>query len=361
MVITSGTQHPLDLVARLLLDPGDPVWMEDPGYAPVTSLLRSHGARVIGVPVDDQGIDCDAGRLRCPLARLAYVTPGCHFPLGVPMSYRRRLKLLQWADDAGAWIFEDDYAALLQCERSGAETLHGAGRAGSVIYSNSFNRMLLSSLRMGFLILPPTFIEPAAAALSIIQRYHPTTEQATLTDSLTQGHFERHVGRVRELYTERREVLIEAAGTDLGGLMQLSDSQAWQVTGWLASGIDEAEAWQRSSARQIDSVALASLTVERTMPPALVFGIGAADARTVRTTIRRLGRVLRVLAWQTKNAAPIHEKAPPRGRDDILREAAPTQPLREPSQRQSSRRRPLDTHFGATRGNSAPLHPRSLR
>jgi GntR family transcriptional regulator/MocR family aminotransferase len=95
VVVTSGTQHSLDLVARLLLDPGDQVWMEDPGYAPVTSLLRSHGAKVVAVPVDTQGIDCADGRRRCPLARLAYVTPGCHFPLGVPMSHERRLELLQ--------------------------------------------------------------------------------------------------------------------------------------------------------------------------------------------------------------------------------------------------------------------------
>ena len=207
VVVTSGTQHSLDLVARLLLDPGDQVWMEDPGYAPVTSLLRSHGARVIGIPVDAQGLDCAAGRLRCPLARLAYVTPGCHFPLGMPMSHERRLKLLDWAAEAGAWIFEDDYDGLLRGDGRHQQALQNLDRTGCVIYSNSLNRMLFSSLRLGFLILPPAFIEPAAAALSITQRYQPTMDQATLTDFIAQGHFDRHMQRMRELYTERREAL----------------------------------------------------------------------------------------------------------------------------------------------------------
>lgn len=318
VVVTSGTQHSLDLVARLLLDPGDQVWMEDPGYPPVTSLLRSHGAKVVGVPVDPQGLDCAAGRLRCPFARLAYVTPGCHFPLGVPMSHERRVKLLQWASEAGAWIFEDDYDGLLRGDRRHPEALQSLDRTGCVIYSNSLNRLLFSSLRLGFLILPPAFIEPAAAALSITQRYQPAMEQATLTDFITQGHFDRHVRRMRELYTERREALVAAGRAELDGLMQLSDSPlGWQVIGWLTTGTSEAEVWRRAAARDIASVALATLTLERPMPPGLVFGIGAADARAIRTAIKRLGRVLRVLAWQTKSFIGVRETVPPQVRDDI--------------------------------------------
>lgn len=309
VVVTSGTQQSLDLVARLLLDPGDQVWMEDPGYAPAASLLRSHGANVIAVPVDGQGINCRAGRLRSPRARLAYVTPGCHFPLGVPMSLDRRLELVQWADEAGAWIFEDDYASQLQCDGRPAQPLHSVDRTGSVIYSNSLNRMLFSSLRLGFLILPSAFVEPAAAALSITQRYHPVMAQAILTDFIERGHFDRHVQRMREVYTERREVLVEAGRAELGGLMHFPDSRlGWQVIGWLAPGMNEAEAWRRAAARHIESVALTSLTIEQPMPAGLVFGVGAADVRAIRTAIRRLGRVLRVLAWQTKESAGIRGK-----------------------------------------------------
>lgn len=308
VVVTSGTQDSLDLVARLLLDPGDQVWMEDPGYAPAASLLRSHGARVFGVPVDADGMNCDAGRRRCPLARLAYVTPARHFPLGVPMSRERRLKLLQWAHEAGAWIFEDDHDGQLPCDGplpcDGWQALHAEDRAGSVIYATSFNRFLFSSLRLGFLILPPAFIEAAAAALSITRRYQPMLGQAVLTDFMAQGHLDRHTGRLRELYSDRRDVLVRFGRTELGDLMRFSDSRGgWQVVGWLAEDLNEAEAWRRAAARQIDSIALGSLTLERRMPPGLVFGIGAADARAIRTAIKRLGRVLRVLAWQTRRGA----------------------------------------------------------
>ena len=311
VVITSGTQHSLDLVARLLLDEDDEVWVEDPGYAPVTSLLLSHGARVRGIPVDTQGLDCVTGALQYPLARLACVTPACQFPLGMPMSHERRLKLLHWANEAGAWIFEDDYDGLLRGDGRHQLALQSLDRAGCVIYSNSLNRMLFSSLRLGFLILPPAFIEPAAAALSITQRYLPTLDQATLAEFIAQGHLERHLQRMREVYTERRDTLIAAGRAELDGLVEFSDSQVGpQVIGWLTAGISEGELWRRAAARGIDTVALASLTIERSLPSGLVFGIGSADARATRTAIKRLGRVLRVLAWQTNGARPIQNKVP---------------------------------------------------
>ena len=311
VVVTSGTQHSLDLVTRLLLDPGDQVWMEDPGYAPVTALLRSHDAKVVAIPVDAHGLDSIAGRLLSAHARLAYVTPGCQFPLGMPMSHERRLQLLDWAGGAGAWIFEDDYDGLLRADGRHQSALQSLDRAGCVIYANSLNRMLFPSLRLGFLVLPPALIEPAAAALSITQRYHPATDQATLTDFIAHGHLDRHIQRMRERYAERHEALIEGGRTELGGLLQFSDSQVGpQIVGWLAPGTNEAEAWRRGAARDIGAVALTSLTIERHMPPALVFGLGAGDARAIRTAVKRLGRVLRVLAWQTKGASAIQNKVP---------------------------------------------------
>jgi GntR family transcriptional regulator / MocR family aminotransferase len=343
VVITSGTQHSLDLIARLLLDPGDPVWMEDPGYAPVTSLLHAHEAKVVGIPVDRHGLDCTAGRQRCPLARLAYVTPACQFPLGVPMSHERRLQLLDWAAEAGAWIFEDDYDGLMRGDGRHQLALQSLDRTGCVIYSNSLNRMLFSSLRLGFMILPPAFIEPAAAALAITRRYQPQMDQATLADFITQGHFERHVQRMRQLHSERHGALI-AAGAELGDLLQFSDSQVgWQTIGWLAAGTNEPEAWRRTAARNINTVALASLAIERPMPPALVFGLGAADPRAIRTAIRRLGRVLRVLAWQTKGASGIQNKVPARSRPDVLKQTpspTPRAERRPRPERRSSRTPP---------------------
>jgi GntR family transcriptional regulator / MocR family aminotransferase len=311
VVVTSGTQHSLDLMARLLLDQDDEVWMEDPGYSPATSLLRAHGARVRGIPVDSQGLDCAAGRLLSPHARLAYVTPGCQFPLGMPMSHERRLLLLDWAHEAGAWIFEDDYDGLLRGDGRHQLALQSLDHSGCVIYSATLNRMLFSSLRLGFLVLPHAFIEPAAAALSITQRYQPTMDQATLAEFITQGHLDRHLQRMRELYSERHAALIAAGRAELEGLMDFSDPHfSAQVIGWLAAGVSEAELWRRAAARTIDTVPLASLTIERSMPPALVFGIGSADERATRTAMKRFGRVLRVFAWQTQGTRGIAHKVP---------------------------------------------------
>lgn len=296
VVITSGTQQSLELAARLLLDPGDPVWMEDPGYAPATSLLRANGAQVIGVPVDDQGLDCDAGRERSRLARMAYVTPACHFPLAVPMSQARRLSLLHWASETGAWIFEDDYDGLLRLgDRIPRPPLYASDSAGSVIYSNSFNRLLFPALRLGFLILPPAFVQPAAAALSLGQRYHSPLQQAVLTDFIVEGHLELHARRLRAIHAARREALVTAVAAELGGLMQLNEPRAagLQVTGWLAPGLSESDTWRRATAHSIHSVALSSLTIERRLPPALVLGFAGADERALRTGIKRLRRVLR--------------------------------------------------------------------
>ncbi|MGA7537484.1 MAG: PLP-dependent aminotransferase family protein [Steroidobacteraceae bacterium] len=306
VVVTSGTQESLELVARLLLDPGDQVWMEDPGYAAAAALLRAHGAEVIAVPVDAQGINCDIGRERSEPARLAYVTPACQFPIGVPLSLERRVKLLQWANEAGAWIFEDDYDGQLQFDGRSASPLYSLDCAKSVIYSSSFNRILFSSLRLGFLILPPAFIESVAAALSITRRYQPILEQATLADFIAQGHLDLHLQRMREIYSARREALIAAVRAELGGLMQFEDSQGGlQLIGWLAPGMSEAQACARAAARGIDSVALSALTIDRRMPPGLVLGICGADPRAIRTAVKRLGRVLRVLAWQeTGSCAP---------------------------------------------------------
>lgn len=166
-------------------------------------------------------------------------------------------------------------------------------------------------------------------------------DQATLADFIAQGHFDRHIQRVRELYTERREVLTAGGKAELDGFMQFSDSQVGpQIIGWLAPGISEAEVWRRTTARNIDTVALASLTIERPMPPSLVFGVGAADARAVRTAIRRLRRVLRVLAWQTKGASGIQSKVPVRSRDELPQQTQPTIERRPRPERRGSRTAP---------------------
>jgi GntR family transcriptional regulator/MocR family aminotransferase len=302
VVITTGTQQSLDLIARLTLDRGDRVWMEDPGYAGATTLLRALGAQVIGVPVDEEGLDCNAGRKRGRLAKLAYVTPGCQFPLGLSLSLPRRLALLHWAHAQGAWIFEDDYDSQLQFSGRPLAALRSLDSAGHVVYSSSFNKMLFTSLRLGFLVLPPTLMEAMRAARSIVDRFPSVLDQATLCDFLAEGHMDQHMRRMRELYEERLTALARAVRRELDDVMQLAPIQAGlQVVAWLNKDIDEAAACRAAAAQGINSLELSKLTIDRSMPPALVLGVASSHVRASDRAVTLLGPILR----------PLRRSAPP--------------------------------------------------
>jgi GntR family transcriptional regulator/MocR family aminotransferase len=299
VVITSGTQCSLDLVARLVLDPRDRVWVEDPCYTAISSLLRGAGAEVSGVPVDDEGIDCDAGRRRARMAKLACVTPGCHFPLGVTLSLQRRLALLEWAREAGAWIFEDDYDSQLGFSGRPLAALQSLDRAGCVIYSNSFSKMLFPSLRLGFLIVPQALLGAVEAARSVLQRFPSVLDQAVLAEFIAAGHMEQHMRRMRDLYTERHDALVRIAQRELADVLRLSPVTAGlQTVGWLGEGIPEVEAGRQAAERGIVALPLSHLTIERTMPPALVLGAAATDLPAIRRGVEQLGVILRGLKGQ---------------------------------------------------------------
>jgi GntR family transcriptional regulator / MocR family aminotransferase len=273
--------------------------VEDPGYAAATYLLRAVGSEVVGVPVDAEGINCDAGRRRCLPAKFAYVTPGCQFPLGVTMSLERRLAMLRWAQEVGAWIFEDDYDSQLRFDGRPLSALHSLDRSGCVIYSNSFNKMLFSALRLGFLVVPPRLVDAVTAARSIIDRFPAVPDQAILCDFISEGHMEQHMRRMRELYATRFDALVRSARRHLEGVMEVSPMHGGlQVVGWLAQDLKEDEARRRAAERGIDSVALSWLTIDREMPPALVLGVTSADVRAIGRGMKRLGQTLRELKAQ---------------------------------------------------------------
>ena len=296
VVITSGTQSSLDLIARLVLDPRDRVWVEDPCYTAVSSLLRGAGAEVVGIPVDGSGIECETGRRRARMAKLACVTPGCHFPLGMTLSLQRRLALLEWAREAGAWIFEDDYDSQLGFGGRPLAALQSLDRTGCVIYSNSFSKMLFPSLRLGFLIVPRTLLGAIEAARSVLQRFPSVLDQAVLAEFISAGHMEQHMRRMRDLYTERHDALVRIAQRELADVLRLSPVTAGlQTVGWLADGIPEIEAGQQAAEQGIVALPLSHLTVERSMPPAIVLGAAATDIPAIRRGVEQLGAILRRL------------------------------------------------------------------
>ncbi|HEY1892730.1 MAG TPA: PLP-dependent aminotransferase family protein [Steroidobacteraceae bacterium] len=300
VVVTSGTQASLDLIARLVLDPGDRVWVEDPCYTAIPALLRALGAEVIGVPVDESGIDCEAGRRRARLAKLACVTPACHFPLGVTLSLQRRLALLEWSRAVGAWVFEDDYDSQLGFSGRPLAALRGLDRNGCVIYSNSFSKLLFPSLRLGFLIVPPALLAAVESARSVLQRFPAVLDQAVLAEFIAAGHMEQHMRRMRDLYTRRHDALVRLAQDELADVLRLAPVTAGlQTVGWLADGIPELEASRLAVERGIVAVPLSQLTVERTMPPALVLGAADTDIAASKRGVAQLGTILRGLKAAT--------------------------------------------------------------
>ncbi len=293
VLIISGVQEALDRAARLMLDPADAVWMEEPGYPRAASSFRAVGAKICPVPVDAEGLDLDAGQRRWPRPRLAYVTPAHQFPLGVTMSLRRRLSLLEWARKSGAVIFEDDYDSEYRYSGRPVPALQGLDRAGVVIYAGSFTDALFPALRLGYLVAPPDMVDIFAAAGSVSTHHPPLIDQAILCDFIVEGHFARHVRRMRQLYAERLGVLVEAARDRLHGLLEISDVEAGlRTVGWLRRGISAERVAKAAAERDVEVMPLGRYAYGRSRPNGLVLGFAAVDGRELRRGVEELAKVL---------------------------------------------------------------------
>ena len=236
VVIVAGSQQALDLAARVLLDPGDAVWIEEPGYLGARAALAAAGAKLVPVPVDAEGLDVAAGVALQRAAAMAYVSPSHQYPLGVTMSLSRRLALLEWARAAGAWVLEDDYDSEYRYAGRPLAALQGLDGDGRVIYLGTFSKVMLPSLRLGYLVLPPDLVDAFVAARAIADRHSPSVEQAALADFIVDGQLDRHIRRMRMLYAERQAALVDAAKRELAGVLDVPASDAGDAPGRLAAG-----------------------------------------------------------------------------------------------------------------------------
>ena len=290
VVIVSGVQEALDLAARLLLDPGDTVAIEDPGYTGAARVFESYGARLSPAPLDAEGITLGPA---LDGARLVYVTPAHQFPLCMTMSLPRRLALLEWARASGALIFEDDYDSEYRYAGRPLPALQGLARDGQVLFAGSFSKVLFPSLLLGYLVVPPGLVDAVAGARSITTRHAPLPDQAVLADFIEAGHFGRHVRRMRGIYAERLGVLMDAARKELAGRIEVSDIEAGlQTAAWLPSAVN-AEAVARAAAkRQVEVTPISRHARLRLERDGLILGFASVDAGEIRRGVRELARAL---------------------------------------------------------------------
>jgi GntR family transcriptional regulator / MocR family aminotransferase len=294
VMIVSGTQEALDLTARMILNPGDPVCVEEPGYPGASLAFEAQGAKICAVPVDSEGMELPGGRGR--RAKLVYATPGHQFPLGTTMSLARRLQLLEWARRSRALIFEDDYDSEFRYTGRPIPALQGLDQQGLVLFSGSFSKVLFPSLRLGYMVLPHDLVERFAAAKTVLNRHGPPFEQTVLCDFIVEGHFARHLRRMREVYAERLAVLMECARQKLSGLLELSDVEAGlQTVGWLELGIEGAAARRAAAARKVEVTPLRPYSRGPVQREGLQLGFAAVNAQEIRRGVQQLAAALEEL------------------------------------------------------------------
>jgi GntR family transcriptional regulator/MocR family aminotransferase len=293
IIILTSTQQALDLVARLLLDPGDPVWLEEPGYLGARAALGSAGARVVPVPVDADGLTVEAGIATAPTAQLAYVTPSHQYPTGVTMSLGRRLALLEWAARSPAWVFEDDYDSEFRYTGRPLAALQGLDRGGRVIYAGTFNKVLFPALRLAYVVVPESLVDAFAAGRTIVDGHSPSFMQAVLADFIAGGYLASHIRRMRGLYQERREVLLDAIAGRLAGRIAMKASDTGlHATGWLADGVDDRALSRRAAARGLDLPPLSRYYLSRRAHPGLLFNYAAVPPADILRGIDILATLL---------------------------------------------------------------------
>jgi GntR family transcriptional regulator/MocR family aminotransferase len=289
--VVSGAQQALDLVARVLLDPGDAVWVEEPGYPGLIGALLASGAALVPVPVDDAGIMVEAGRGIAPAARMACVSPSHQFPLGVTMSLARRLALIEWAREAGAFILEDDYDSEYRYAGRPLAALQGLDADGRVIYVGTMSKVMFPALRLGYMVVPEHLV-PAFAAIRRLTDNHPSTlVQPALAEFIEDGSLTAHIRRMRALYAERQALLLEAAARHLGDRLMLKPAEAgMHLVGYLPPGTDDRAIAARAGERGVEVTPLAALYQGEADRSGLLLGYAGLTSSEIENGMRALAR-----------------------------------------------------------------------
>jgi GntR family transcriptional regulator/MocR family aminotransferase len=293
VLVTSGSQAGLRLSAAVLLKPGDRVAIEDPSYAGARAAFTAAGAELVPIPVDEEGLDVEA-LATCQRIRAVYVTPSHQYPLGFSMSASRRVALLDWTARNDAWIIEDDYDSEYRYVSRPLGSLQGIDKRNRTIYVGTFSKVLYPSLRVGYLVVPPALWEDFLDARDALDVFSPTLYQLALAEFLDDGHFSRHLRRMRIIYQRRREALLEGLADNCDGMLDVLNADAGlHIATVLPDDSDDRAVVRRMTTRGLAAVALSVCFIGPARTNGLLLGFGGFDDKTLIDATRTLGEVLR--------------------------------------------------------------------
>lgn len=293
--ITGGFQGALSLIISVILRSGDAVWVEDPGYLPARDALRASRAELIPVPVDAHGMRIDVAITRAPKARLALVTPTHQSALGVTLSLERRLSLLAWAAQSGAWVVEDDYDSEFRYTGHPLPALKSLDDADRVLFVGSFSKVLFPGLRLGYLVVPDSLRQSVARANQLLQAGQSTLEQRVVASFMAEGHFARHLRRMRSLYAGRRMALAGALGAVFGNRIGLElQAGGMHLIARVPDGLSDVDLVQHASKHDLAPSALSSLTAEHGCGGGLLLSFTNIQANEAPAVAARLAAAIRM-------------------------------------------------------------------
>lgn len=289
IMIVSGSQQALDLTTRVILDPGAAVWVEEPGYWLVHHVLRATGCRSVPVPVDAEGLNVAAGIRLNRKARAVFVAPSHQYPLGVTMSATRRLQLLEWAQRADAWIVEDDYDSEYRYNSKPIASLQGMDQHERVIYIGSLSKVAFPALRLGYIVIPSTLVERFAAMRQSMDLCPSHIPQAVMLEFIREGHFARHIRRMRPIYAERREVLATELARAFGQRTEIVGDEAGLHLALLLPKLrDDRQLAARAAKESLWLSPLSASYVGKWPLRGFVLGFGNTRANQIPAAVRQL-------------------------------------------------------------------------
>jgi GntR family transcriptional regulator / MocR family aminotransferase len=293
VMIVSGSQQALEISARVLLDPGNRVWVEEPGYGLARDVFTLSGCHLVPVPVDNEGLDVAAGIKCYRKARAAFVTPSHQFPLGVTMSASRRFQLLEWAQNTGSWIIEDDYDSEYRYESLPIASLQGVDANARVIYIGTLSKVLFPSVRLGYIVIPPDLVDRFLTIRRTMDICPPSFYQEVLADFIDEGHFARHIRRMRVLYRERRSALVESIGKELGSMVEvLGDEAGMHLTVALPHGSRDVEIAEEAARQNLWVWPLSPSYLSEVSRPGFILGFASTTVAEIPRAVRELRNLL---------------------------------------------------------------------